>query len=81
MMGYEQLYQGGAARYAYNIRPPINLRDCMKCSSNQFLTAPGPAQDGAHYFFIFLNLKLFDSVCFGWGLGKNVPTNPQKCAH
>ena len=27
-MGYEQLYQGGAARYAYNIRPPNYLRNC-----------------------------------------------------
>ena len=28
-MGYGQLYQGGAARYAYNIRPPNYLRNCI----------------------------------------------------
>ena len=28
LMGYGQLYQGGAARYAYNIRPPNYLRNC-----------------------------------------------------
>ena len=28
LMGYGQLYQGGAARYAHNIRPPNYLRNC-----------------------------------------------------
>ena len=28
LMGYGQLYQGGAARYTYSIRPPNYLRDC-----------------------------------------------------
>ena len=27
-LGYGQLYQGGAARYTYSIRPPNYLRDC-----------------------------------------------------
>ena len=28
LMRYGQLYQGGAARYTYSIRPPNYLRDC-----------------------------------------------------